>query len=70
MVVHNCNLGALNLAAFVKNDRVDLKALAEAAAVAVRFQDDVIDAGYYPLPEIEGWAKKERRIGLAQRFAK
>lgn len=59
-----CNLGALNLAAFVKNGKADLKALAETAAVAVRFQDDVIDAGYYPLPEIGEWAKKERRVGL------
>ncbi|MDA8345322.1 MAG: hypothetical protein M0Z66_07550 [Thermaerobacter sp.] len=60
----NCNLGAINLAAFAKNGKVDLRALAETTAVAVRFQDDVIDAGYYPLPEIEHWAKQERRIGL------
>ena len=59
-----CNLGAINLAAFVEDGKVNHRALAETAAVAVRFQDDVIDAGYYPLPEIEHWAKQERRIGL------
>ncbi len=59
-----CNLGALNLASFVRGHEVDLEALAEMAKVAVRFQDNVIDASYYPLPENEEWAKKERRVGL------
>ena len=75
IVVHNCgeqplppwgicNLGALNLASFVRAHEVDLEALTEMAKVAVRFQDNVIDASYYPLPENEEWAKKERRVGL------
>ena len=59
-----CNLGAINLAAFVNNGKINHKGLAETIAIAVRFQDNVIDAGYYPLPEIEEWAHKERRIGL------
>lgn len=59
-----CNLGALNLASFVRGRKVDLEALTEMAKVAVRFQDNVIDASYYPLSENEEWAKKERRVGL------
>ncbi len=75
IVVHNCgeqplppwgicNLGALNLASFVRGRKVDLEGLTEMAKVAVRFQDNVIDASYYPLSENEEWAKKERRVGL------
>jgi len=75
VVVHNCgeqnlpeygvcNLGALNLTAFVKDGKFDFKDLAKTTEVAVRFQDDVIDASYYPLPENEEWAKKERRVGI------
>src|SRR5262249_26332969 len=62
LVVHNCageapppfgvcNLGALNLAAFVKGGALDYDALAEHARVAVRFLDDVIDASHYFLDE-------------------
>ena len=59
-----CNLGALNLTAFVRDGKFDFKDLAKTTEVAVRFQDDVIDASYYPLPENEKWAKMERRTGI------
>src|SRR5207247_804660 len=39
-----CNLGALNLAAFVENGVMDYAALAEYTRVSMRFLDNVIDA--------------------------
>lgn len=64
-----CDLGSLNLAAFVAapfeaDARLDLAALADAAAQAVRFLDDVIDVSRYPLPAQAGEARRKRRIGL------
>ena len=64
-----CDLGSLNLAAFVASPfaadaRLDLEALADAAQLAVRFLDNVIDVSRYPLPEQAEQARKTRRIGL------
>jgi ribonucleoside-diphosphate reductase alpha chain len=66
-----CNLSSLNLSAFVKGYAVDkagtfdFDALAEHARIAVRFQDDVVDADQYIYPEIEKMQHQgERRIGL------
>ncbi len=64
-----CDLGSLNLAAFVASAfeadaRLDLAALAAAAAQAVRFLDNVIDVSRYPLPAQAGEARRKRRIGL------
>lgn len=66
-----CNLASLNLSAFVKDYKVDkpgwfdYKSLEEHARIAVRFQDDVIDADHYVYPEIREMQKNgERRIGL------
>lgn len=60
-----CNLGALNLAAFVnKEEEFDYDSLAKVAKVAVRFLDNVIDAEHYLYPEMEKTQKQERRVGL------
>ncbi|MFP5381325.1 MAG: adenosylcobalamin-dependent ribonucleoside-diphosphate reductase [Gammaproteobacteria bacterium] len=64
-----CDLGSLNLARFVTapfeaGAQLDLAALAEAAALAVRFLDNVIDVSRYPLPAQAGEAQRKRRIGL------
>ena len=64
-----CLLGALNLTVFVRdpftlNARLDQQALAERAAVAVRFLDNVIDVSEFPLPEQAAEAKAKRRMGL------
>ncbi|HKC04436.1 MAG TPA: adenosylcobalamin-dependent ribonucleoside-diphosphate reductase [Patescibacteria group bacterium] len=42
-----CNLGHLNLPAFVKDGVIDYKLLADHAATATRFLDNVVDANYY-----------------------
>ncbi|MGE5319399.1 MAG: adenosylcobalamin-dependent ribonucleoside-diphosphate reductase, partial [Hyphomicrobiaceae bacterium] len=64
-----CDLGSLNLTAFVEapfaaGARLDLDALGDAAALAVRFLDNVIDVSRYPLPAQAGEARLKRRIGL------
>ncbi len=64
-----CDLGSLNLAAFVTSPysadaNLDLKALANSAAWAVRFLDNVIDVSRYPLPAQAAQARLTRRIGL------
>lgn len=64
-----CDLGSLNLTAFVvapfaAGARLDLDALADAASLAVRFLDDVIDVSRYPLPAQAREARFKRRIGL------
>jgi ribonucleoside-diphosphate reductase alpha chain len=64
-----CNLGSLNLAAFVerpfrRDARLDLDGLAAAARLAVRFLDDVVDVSEYPLPAQAEQARATRRLGL------
>ncbi|MHA2611605.1 MAG: vitamin B12-dependent ribonucleotide reductase [bacterium JZ-2024 1] len=60
----SCNLGSINLSAFVKNGKVLYEELRDTVFTCVRFLDNVIDANKYPLPEIEKWTKGNRRIGL------
>ncbi|MDZ7596322.1 MAG: adenosylcobalamin-dependent ribonucleoside-diphosphate reductase [Thiobacillus sp.] len=64
-----CDLGSLNLAAFVASPfaadaRLDLEALADSVQLAVRFLDNVIDVSRYPLPAQAEQARRTRRIGL------
>jgi len=66
IVVHNCNLGSINLSRFVRSDGKDMdwEALEECTGKCVRLLDNVIDVNNYPLQEIEEIAKGNRRIGL------
>ncbi|MBI5452031.1 adenosylcobalamin-dependent ribonucleoside-diphosphate reductase [Candidatus Gottesmanbacteria bacterium] len=60
-----CNLTSINLAALVKNGKMDYKTMEKIAKVAVRFQDDIIDADTYVFPQIRQVQQQgERRIGL------
>jgi ribonucleoside-diphosphate reductase alpha chain len=64
-----CDLGSLNLTRFVAapftpQARIEHERLAEAAAVAVRLLDNVIDASRFPLPQQTENARGSRRIGL------
>jgi ribonucleoside-diphosphate reductase alpha chain len=59
-----CNLGAINLAAYVKEKQFDYDIFAKDVQVAVRFLDDVIDDTYYFYKENEKVAKDIRRQGL------
>ena len=59
-----CNLGSINVGAFVKDGRIDWPALRQTVHLCTHFLDNVIDANKYPLPEIDDLAKRIRRIGL------
>ncbi len=66
-----CNLGSINLSAFVKGDGVDKKgkfdfaALRRTVRTAVRFQDNVVDMDPYVFEGIrKTQLEGERRIGL------
>ncbi len=64
----SCNLGSLNIAAFVRESDgevdFDWDSFANVARLATRFLDDVIEAGELPLPELTEASRKTRRIGL------
>ncbi|MBI2411325.1 MAG: hypothetical protein HYV32_05530 [Candidatus Kerfeldbacteria bacterium] len=75
LIVHNCgeqglgawsvcNLGAVNLAAFVNDGVFDTAALKETVHTAIRFLDNVIDSTPYFFKENEEMQKKIRRTGL------
>src|SRR5579884_958367 len=59
-----CNLGALNLSAFVKDGKMDYSRLAEMSKVAMRFLDNVIDANEYFIEENRQAQLGTRRTGL------
>jgi ribonucleoside-diphosphate reductase alpha chain len=65
----SCNLGSVNLSAFVKTDakgkpNIDWDRLGEVTRIATRMLDNVIDACKYPLPQIQETVRLNRRIGL------
>jgi ribonucleotide reductase alpha subunit len=75
LVVHNCgeqglppfgvcNLGALNLSAFVVDGKMDYQRLAEMSKVAMRFLDNVVDANEYFIEENRVAQLGTRRTGL------
>lgn len=64
-----CNLGALNLSAFVVSKlnepgTFDFEKLGEVSRVAMRFLDNVVDSNLYFLPENETAQMGTRRTGL------
>ena len=59
-----CNLGSINLSAFVKDSGFDFDTLKKVVRDSVSFLDGVIDRSRFPLPEIEKMVKSNRKIGL------
>lgn len=59
-----CNLGAMNLAAYVENSAFDFEKFGKDVRVAMRFLDNVIDETYYFYEQNEKCAKDIRRTGL------
>jgi len=60
----SCNLGSLVLPRFIKNGEMDFASLERAAALGVRFLDDVISINRFPLPAVERATLATRKIGL------
>lgn len=60
-----CNLGAINLSAFVQDGVMDYELLAKTSKVAIRFLDNVIDATPYFIEDNEQQQREgTRRTGL------
>lgn len=64
-----CNLGYLNLTAFVEKDNqgkntINYDRLAQACQTAMRFMDNAIEVSWYPLKEQRETIKNFRRIGI------
>ncbi|MDH3285092.1 MAG: vitamin B12-dependent ribonucleotide reductase, partial [Acidobacteriota bacterium] len=68
-----CNLGSVNLGAFVEpglssgadpDAAIDWDGLRRTVHLSIHFLDNVIDANRYPLPEITKLAQQIRRVGL------
>jgi ribonucleoside-diphosphate reductase alpha chain len=64
-----CNLGSINLGAFVREDgkdgkKIDWDGLRRVVHLSTHFLENVIDANQYPLAEITELAQRIRRIGL------
>jgi ribonucleoside-diphosphate reductase alpha chain len=65
VVVHNCNLGSINLAKYVTKDgKFDIAKIKRNVPIAVKFLDKVIDRNYYPITEASNSNKKWRPVGL------
>ena len=60
----SCNLGSINLNAFVHDQAIDYETLAKTVRIAVHFLDNVIDVNRYPLGIIEETTRSMRKIGL------
>ena len=60
----SCNLGSVNLNAFVSDGTIDYNAMRDTVWTAVHFLDNVIDVNRYPLDKIAQMTKSMRKIGL------
>ena len=59
-----CNIGSVNLAKFIKNEKIDEAALAQTIKIAMRMLDNVIDINFYPTIEGKNANQKHRPVGL------
>ena len=66
---NSCNLGSIDVAKFYSegdgiDGSIDWDRLAEVTHICTRFLDNVVDAGHFPLPEIDDVVKRTRPVGL------
>lgn len=69
---NSCNLGSIDVAKFHKSrgdavdkwNSIEWERLAEVTHICTRFLDNVVDAGHFPLPEIDDVVKRTRPVGL------
>ncbi len=62
-----CNLGSINMAAFVNDNQFDREMVARVVPVAMRMLDNVIDANYYPTKKTLTSNMRHRPVGLGLR---
>ncbi|MFV0388696.1 MAG: adenosylcobalamin-dependent ribonucleoside-diphosphate reductase [Pyrinomonadaceae bacterium] len=69
---NSCNLGSIDLSKFFNGDggetnaeeSINWEKLAHVTHMCTRFLDNVIDAGHFPLPEIDDVVQRTRPVGL------
>lgn len=69
---NSCNLGSIDVAKFYKksgdgtnaDECIDWARMARATHLCTQFLDNVVDAGHFPLPEIDDVVKRTRPVGL------
>jgi len=61
---NSCNLGSVDVAKFFTDGEIDWERLKTVTRLSTRFLDNVVDAGYFPLPEIDDVVKRTRPVGL------
>ncbi len=66
---NSCNLGSIDVAKFFKKlddggGAVDWERLSQVTQLSTQFLDNVVDAGHFPLPEIDDVVKRTRPVGL------
>src|SRR5688572_15677931 len=61
---NSCNLGSIDVAKFFREGEIEWDRLARVTHLSTRFLDNVVDAGYFPLPEIDDVVKRTRPVGL------
>lgn len=69
---NSCNLGSIDVAKFYRklddsNDpvrNIDWERLSRVTQLCTQFLDNVVDAGHFPLPEIDDVVKRTRPVGL------
>lgn len=59
-----CNLGSVNLAAHLKDGRIDTAKLKRTIQIAMRMLDNVIDINYYAVAKARNSNLKHRPVGL------
>ncbi len=66
---NSCNLGSIDVAKFFRKTAdgegsVDWERLSNVTQLSTQFLDNVVDAGYFPLPEIRDVVARTRPVGL------
>ena len=69
---NSCNLGSIDVAKFYKrvgdglnaDECIDWARLARTTHLCTQFLDNIVDAGHFPLPEIDDVVKRTRPVGL------
>ena len=59
-----CNLGSVNLAAHMKEGRLDQELIKDTVITGMRMLDNVIDVNFYPIPEARNSNFRHRPVGL------
>lgn len=60
----SCNLGYVNFTKFIKNNHFDFQRLSQVVSIATRLMDNVIDASWFPVRQVDQAVRDHRRLGI------